>query len=154
LALSLAAPAPGQTAETAGYQKAPPAIRKILDIPPPPAAILSSGRDYLVLAETRLYPPIADLARPVLRLAGLRIDPRTNGPQLPPRYTSLTLRPVRGGKDVRLELPPGARPGLPVWSPDGKQFAVLNTARDRVELYLGGPESPRLRKVEGLRLNA
>src|SRR5690349_8955475 len=68
-----------------GYQKAPEAIRKILDIPPPPTASLSPGRDYLVLADLRLYPSIRQLSQPYLRLAGSRIDPRSNGPRLPPR---------------------------------------------------------------------
>src|SRR5262245_7031519 len=57
-----------------GYQKPPEAIRKILDLPPAPAVSLSPNRDYLVLAEQQRYPTIADLARPILRIAGLRID--------------------------------------------------------------------------------
>jgi dipeptidyl aminopeptidase/acylaminoacyl peptidase len=137
-----------------GYQKPPDAIRKILDLPPAPAVAMSPGRDYLVLAEQQRYPAIADLARPILRIAGLRIDPKTNGPQRQPRTTSLTLRPIAGGKDIRLEMPDGARPGMPVWSPDGKRFAVLNTTAEGIELYLGAPEHPRLRKAEGLRINA
>src|SRR5262245_32418421 len=68
-------------ATPAGYQKPPEAIRNLLDLPPAPAVSLSPGRDYLVLAEQQRYPTIADLARPTLRLAGLRIDPKTNGPQ-------------------------------------------------------------------------
>jgi dipeptidyl aminopeptidase/acylaminoacyl peptidase len=142
------------SAESPGYQKPPEAIRKILDLPPAPAVSLSPGRDYLVLAEQHRYPSIADLARPILRIAGLRIDPRTNGSQRTPRTTSLTLRPVAGGKDIRLDLPEGTRPGLPVWSPDGKRFALLNTTADGIELFLGSPEQPRVRKANGLRINA
>ena len=84
------------------YQKAPEAIRKVLDIPPPPTASLSPRRDYLVLAERQRYPGIAELFRPVLRLAGLRIDPQTNGPQQLSHFTGFTLQPIAGGKPVRL----------------------------------------------------
>lgn len=153
LLAALLAPA-AAAAASPGYQKPPEAIRKILDLPPAPAVSLSPGRDYLVLAEQQRYPSLADLARPILRLAGLRIDPGTNGPQRLPRTTSLTLRPVAGGKDIPLELPDGARPGPLNWSPDGRRFALLNTAADGIELYLGGPDRPRVRKATGLRINA
>lgn len=140
--------------EPGGYQKPPFAVQKILDLPAPPAVSLSPRRDFLVLAEQLRYPSIADLSRPILRIAGLRIDPKTNGPQRTPRTTSLTLRPLNGGKDIRLELPLGAHPGMPNWSPDGKRFAVLNTTGTGIELWLGSPEQPSLRKIEGVQVNA
>src|SRR5262245_27073905 len=81
-----------------GYKKPPEAIRKVLDIAPPPAGALTPNRDYLLLTEGRLYPSVAELAQPVLRLAGSRINPRTNGPQLPPRFTAFTFVPLGGGQ--------------------------------------------------------
>jgi dipeptidyl aminopeptidase/acylaminoacyl peptidase len=137
-----------------GYQKPPEAIRKILDIPPPPAGSLSPGRDYLVLADQRLYPSIGDLSQPFLRLAGIRIDPTSNGPRLPPRFTGFTLQPVGEGKPIRLKLPEDARPGPLLWSPDGKQFAVTNTTSKAIELWLGSPASDTLRQVPGVTINA
>src|SRR4051812_31423774 len=79
------------------YRKPPEAIRKILDVPPPPSASLAPKRDYLLLADYRAYPSIAELSRPFLRLAGLRIDSRSNGPRLPPSCTGFTLVPVDKG---------------------------------------------------------
>jgi dipeptidyl aminopeptidase/acylaminoacyl peptidase len=148
--VSLVGVAPAET----GYQKAPPAIRKILDIPPFPVLSLSPKRDYAVLAEATRYPPIEDLARPILRLAGVRIDPATNGPQRGARFTGLTLRSFFGWKATTLELPDGGRPDLPVWSPDGTRFALAITFADRIDLYLGQPGSAKLTKVQGLHLNA
>src|SRR5262249_286379 len=100
------------------------------------------------------YPAIADLAQPVLRLAGARFNPRTNGPQLPPRITGFTLLRIADGKKTPIALPEGARPSPPVWSPDSKRFALLNTRPDGIELWLGDPATGKLRPVKGLRVNA
>jgi dipeptidyl aminopeptidase/acylaminoacyl peptidase len=142
-------PATGDT----GYQKPPEAIRKILDLPPSPTVSLAPRGDYLVLAQQQRYPSIADLARPIVRLGGLRIDPATNGTQRTPRIVSLALRPVHGDKDILLQLPEGARPGSPIWSPDGMRFAILNTTASSIEVLVGSPDQPRLRPVPDLRIN-
>src|SRR5205823_1219071 len=87
LALLSAAPLPAQP----GYQKPPKAIADVLDAAPFPQASVSPARDRLLLAEGVRYPSIAELAEPMLRLAGLRINPRTHGPARPPHFVALTL---------------------------------------------------------------
>ena len=67
------------------YQRPPKEITDILDVGPTPGISLSPTRDFLLLIERANYPPIEDLAAPMLKLAGLRINPRTNGPHLAPR---------------------------------------------------------------------
>ncbi len=142
-------------AETSSaYQKPPESIRKIFEIPPPPTAMLTPNRDYLLLAESRGYPSIAEVSRPFLRLAGQRINPRTSGPQMAERYASFILVPLAGGKEIRLKLPDGARPGSPIWSDDGKRFALANTTDTGIELWLGSTASDTLRKIPGVALNA
>jgi dipeptidyl aminopeptidase/acylaminoacyl peptidase len=139
---------------TGGYRKAPEEIRRILDIPPPPTHSLSPDRSFLLLAERSAAPSIALVSRPFLRLAGLRIDPDTNGPHLSVQYTGFTLQPTAGGAAVRVEMPPGAQLSLPVWSPDGKQFAFTNTTGKGIELWLGSTELKKARRVSGLAINA
>src|ERR1022692_3037658 len=65
------------------YQKPPQEILDVLNAPPPPAISVNPSRDYAILMQPLRYPPIAEVAQPMLRLAGLRIDIRTNGPHLP-----------------------------------------------------------------------
>ena len=62
----------------ATYEKAQPAIRVILDAPLPPRTALSPKGTYALLLRYRAYPSIADLAEPMLPLAGIRINPRNN----------------------------------------------------------------------------
>src|SRR5947209_8528511 len=77
--------------EPQGYRKPPKEILDILDAPPTPLVSVSPTRDRLVLVQGVRYPPVADLAQPMLRLAGLRINPQTNGPHSAPRHVGLTL---------------------------------------------------------------
>src|SRR5437762_11993976 len=76
-----------------------------LDAPPLPAASMSPDRQWLVLLEQRSMPTIAELAQPMLRLAGNRINPRTSGPQLPGGITGLVLKRVADGTERRVNVP-------------------------------------------------
>lgn len=136
------------------YQKPPKPILDVLDAPATPVASLSPSRDYVLLATPRRYPPIADLAQPMLRLAGLRINPLTNGPHRATYYVSLTLKKIADGSEVPVALPPGARASMPEWRPDGKAFLFLNTTGEGIELWCGETATGRARRIPGLRINA
>ncbi|HZN11413.1 MAG TPA: S9 family peptidase, partial [Blastocatellia bacterium] len=148
--LVAAAPAPAQQ----GYQKPPKVITDILDAPPTPTVSLSPTRERLLLAEGLQYPPIADLAEPMLRLAGLRINPNTNGPHRQPRIVALTLKTVAGGAEKKISLPASPYLGTPSWSPDGKHFAFTNTTASGIELWIGDAASGAVRRLAGVTLNA
>jgi dipeptidyl aminopeptidase/acylaminoacyl peptidase len=136
------------------YQRAPEAIRAILDVPPPPAVLVSPARDRLLLAQGVRYPPISDLAEPMLRLAGERINPQTNGPHRALRVVGLSLETIADGKERKIALPAGARLGMPQWSPDGRRFAFTNTTASGIELWVGEAETAAARRLAGLRINA
>src|SRR5437868_7899532 len=80
-----------------GYQRPPKAVTDVLDAPPPPAVVVTPTREHLLLVQGVRYPSIAEVAAPMLRLAGLRINPRTNGPHLPSRIVGMTIQSVAGG---------------------------------------------------------
>jgi dipeptidyl aminopeptidase/acylaminoacyl peptidase len=119
------------------YQKAPPAIHAVLEAPAPPLALLSPSRDYLLLGEPRRYPTIAELAEPMLALAGERIHPGTNGPHRAIYWKALAVKKIAGGTESRVALPPDPRLRPPEWSPDGKRFAFLLTTPAGIEVWLG-----------------
>lgn len=146
---------PSVQAQTA-YQKPPKAIQDVLDAPANPyVSSISPGKDRLLLATSARYLSIAELAEPVLRLAGLEINPRTNGRRrFYPRTTALVLKSIADGKEARLDLPPDADPGLFLWSPDGKRFALTNATSSGIELWIGDSATGRLRRVAGVTINA
>ncbi|MBN9119198.1 MAG: S9 family peptidase [Planctomycetes bacterium] len=136
-----------------GYQKPPRAVVDILDAPAPPALSVSPTGDNILLIQTARYPSIEEVAAPMLRLAGVRLNPKTNGPHRPPRVTGLSIVPVAGGEPKPLALPDKARVGFPFWAADGKRFAVLNTTDAGIELWVGDVADLKLQKVKGVRLN-
>jgi dipeptidyl aminopeptidase/acylaminoacyl peptidase len=144
--------ASGQTQET--YKKPPPEILEVLHAPVTPQVSVSPTRDFLMLMEGVRYPPIADLAQPMLRVAGLRINPKTNGPHRDSYLTSLVLVRIADGAEIRVALPERARPSLPRWSPDGRHFAFLNTVEDGIELWIGETATGRTRRLVEARINA
>jgi dipeptidyl aminopeptidase/acylaminoacyl peptidase len=106
-----------------------------------------------LLATPVPYPPIADLAKPMLRLAGLRIDPTTNGEHHAPYWTALSLKKVAGGSEKKITLPPNARPSHFLWSADGKSIAFANTTPNGIELWIATAASGDARRLEGVQLN-
>src|ERR1035438_4764932 len=137
------------------YQKPPQEILDVLNAPPPPTISVNPTRDYAILMQPLRYPPIAEVAQPMLRLAGLRIDIHTNGPHLPLSSTKFTIKRLSDASDISVAALPGAaKLGAPVWSPDGNQFAFTNPAANAMELWIGATPSGRTQRMAGIRLNA
>ena len=78
-----------------GYLVPPKAIVEVLDAPPPPTVELSASGSAMAVLERASMPSIAELSQPMLRLAGLRINPRTNGLHRAVRYRHLTIKAGR-----------------------------------------------------------
>jgi dipeptidyl aminopeptidase/acylaminoacyl peptidase len=135
------------------YRKPPKAVLDVLNAPPTPALTLNPARTYAVQGQPMRNPPIAELAQPMLRLAGLRINPRTNGLHNTLFNASIALRKIPEATEVKVTLPPAPRLGGVRWSPDGKQFAFTNTTATAIELWVGDV-SGKTRKLEGVRVNA
>ena len=135
------------------YQRPPKAITDILDVPPTPTVSLSPTREYLLLVERLGSPPISDLAAPMLRLAGLRINPQTNGPHQPPRNRGLVLQKIEDNSQRRIELPAGAKIGFPSWSPDGQRLAFTVTTASGIELWVARVSDAGAQRLEGIRVN-
>jgi dipeptidyl aminopeptidase/acylaminoacyl peptidase len=136
------------------YQKPPQAVLDVLNAPVPPTGILSPTREYMLLAQGVRYPPISELAQPMLRLAGLRINPNTTGRHRAPYFVALTLKKVSNGSERKVELPAGAHAGLPVWSADGRRFAFVNTTLTGIELWAGDPSTARAWKLKNVVVGA
>ncbi|HKW88912.1 MAG TPA: prolyl oligopeptidase family serine peptidase [Candidatus Acidoferrales bacterium] len=135
------------------YQKPPKAILDVMNAPAPPVAFPSPDGANLLLAEPVRYPSIAELARPIYRLAGVRIDPANNGEHNPPRFQHLVLLSVSDGRSKPIAFASGEGFGRPEWAPDGKHFYV-SVGRDRtVELWIGAAASATIQRIAGVALN-
>src|SRR6476619_2351373 len=106
-----------------GYKKPPKEVLDILNAPATPNASISPTRDYVLLSTANRYPPLADLAQPMLRLAGRRINPLSNSPHRAPYSVALSLKKIADGSEEKIDLPSGAKVSELKWSDDGKHFA-------------------------------
>ena len=137
------------------YMKPPDDILEILNAPEPPTPYLSPTRDLLALAEPMVYPAISDLAEPMLRLAGVRINPRTNAERSYIFYwTALTLKRISDGAEFPVELPDSVRRiGRLLWNAAGTMFAFTNEATDGVELWVVEAATRKAWPISGLHVN-
>ena len=140
-------------AQDFSYQQPAKQIQEVLNAPATPLISVSPQHDYAILMQGVRYPPIAEVAQPMLRLAGIRIDTKTNGMHLAPYFVSFSIKRLADGADVAMTAPEPAKLGAPVWSPDGKQFAFTNTKADGIELWIGSPETGKTRRVPGVPVN-
>ena len=138
------------------YQEPPAPIADILDARPSPTPSLSPDRTTLALFDRANLPPIAELAEPMLRLAGYRINPRNNGPanSRVAWLTGIRFQPVAGGPARTVSLPADSRFISPGWSPDGRSVALLMDAPTGLELWTVDVASGEARRLTDARVNA
>jgi dipeptidyl aminopeptidase/acylaminoacyl peptidase len=124
----------------------------IIDSPPTPAASLAPGRRFVALVHHESHPPIAQLARPYLALAGLRIDPALGGRQRTRRITGLSVIALPGGQPRRIELPEGRSVSVPIWAPDGRRFAFTLDEPDGIAVWVADAQAATAAEVPELRV--
>jgi len=136
------------------YRQPPQQILDVLRAPDIPSVIVSPTGDRVLLAERVRYPSIADVSEPMLRLAGLRINPATNDRHLPIQFANPVLKRIADGREIKIVLPPETAMGFPVWSADGRRFAFTLTTANAVQLWTGEAESGAVKQLKGVVLNA
>src|SRR5690606_20844987 len=89
--------------EAAGYRLPPPELRAIVDAPQAPRLSLSPRRDLLAYMQVPSLPGIEVVAQPELKLAGLRIHPRTHSASAFSFIDGLWLQSVEDGAERSIE---------------------------------------------------
>ena len=137
------------------YQQPTAAILKVMEAPRPPRASVSPTRDYLLLMDAVPNPDIADLAQPMLRIAGIRIDPATNGLHAAPRVKDFRIEHIADGAIRAIAFPPAiTHATAPIWSPSGRSFIFTNVTPHGIQLWEGSVATATVRQVAGVRLNS
>jgi len=160
LLLAFPAFALGQTSIL--YQKPPQAIADLLEAPPTPLVVLSpaakSGPRTLLIEQPGGLLTIADLAQPELRLAGLRFNPRTNGPSRRPYIVALKFKTLPAGKEISVTgLPAHPHILFAEWSPDARRVSfVIITGADPgagLSLWTADTATGRASRIPAVELN-
>src|SRR3954470_20027243 len=142
-------------ADTPKYLVPPPDVVAAFDAPPLPEALLSPSKKVMALSYRKAQPTIAALSRPMLRIAGERVNPRTNGPHRTPLIYAIKLQKIAGGGEMKVTVPANANLSNLKFSHDGSKLAFLNTRDDGIELWIANATTGDAKKVSGTaRLNA
>src|SRR5688572_3134390 len=135
------------------YKQPPKQIMDILNSAAIPNTSVSPAKDKIAILEPLRYPPIADLAQPMLRLAGTRVNPNTNAPHLQGYAVNLRFKGIEDEKETPVTLPPGAKVTGLQWAPDGKHVAVGNVTPTGVELWVVETATGKAVKIKNVQLN-
>ena len=144
------------------YQKPPQAIIDLVDTRPTPNVDVSpkdtAGKQWLLIESYSGLPTVADLAQPELRLAGLRFNPRTNGPSRGRYITSLMVQALPHGEAKPVSgLPADPKIRFAAWSPDARHISLVNASDNPsdagLSLWIVDVASLQARRVPGIALN-
>lgn len=136
------------------YQMPPPEVAALVDAPANPGMTLSPDRSTALLLHGRGVPTISDLAQPEYRLAGIRINPRTNGPS----RSGYTTRIVIKNLDDLAERDVTGLPADPIiqnisFSPDGQHIAFTLTMDQHIELWVANIANGQARRLGNFAVN-
>jgi dipeptidyl aminopeptidase/acylaminoacyl peptidase len=152
--LGLLTAAGSAPAEDTVYKQPPKPVLEALRALPTPGISVSPQRDYAIITQSVRYPSISEVAQPMLRLAGIRIDSNTNGMHQAANFLSFSIRRLSDGAEIKVStVPRDAKLGTPVWSSDGRQFAFTNTTATGIELWVATTSTGQTHRLEGVQVN-
>lgn len=142
--------------DDAVYLTPPKVVVDAFDASMQPVPIVSPARNVIALVRQNTMPSIRELAQPLLRLAGQRINPTTNNIHFSyrsPTVASLTLKSVADGAETPVALPAEGAFGAPRFAPDGSAIALARATSSGLELWMVNVPAGTVRKVTGPILN-
>jgi dipeptidyl aminopeptidase/acylaminoacyl peptidase len=135
-----------------GWQSPPADVLEVLHAPQLPWVWTAPSGEHLLLADPVTYPSLAELAAPMYKLAGVRVNPVINGFHGRHGATSPRLVRVEGGDVTPVDLPEDTEVLNVAWTADGRRFALSVKQADRIGLWVGSVEGEVIR-IDDLALN-
>jgi len=129
-------------------------IVRILDAEPLPLVRINPTGTHMLLLRRENLPPVAELAQPMLRLAGQRINPDLNAPHGPRSIVGITIAEIESGREIDVDLPADVGVSMRGWSPSGDSFIFTVTDAMGVALWIGDVRSGQARPLTPPNVNA
>ncbi len=130
------------------YQLPPQEIIDLVDAPATPSISIAPDQSAIAYIGNPGIPTVEDLAAEELRLAGMRIDPLTNGPSRSSYGYSITLTDINGDNEREVKgLPQNARIRNIRWSNDAKHIAFTHTSSNKIELWIASVDQAQARRL-------
>lgn len=136
------------------YQQPNGDILALADARPAPAIRMKHDASKAVLLFRNGYKSIEELSEPEMKLAGIRVNPITNGPSRAVYYIDIQVLDVVSGKSQPvLGLPNFPKLSNFVWSNKQDKMAFTQTSDKGMELWLLDVESRQCRKLSDAIIN-
>ncbi len=137
------------------YQEPPKEILDLVNAPLAPSVVIDNKGENVVLLYRDAYKSIEELSETEMRLAGLRINPKTNIGSRTNYYNNIKVKKATDKDATQVSgLPENARLSNFSWSPNEKMLAFLNTSANGVEVWLLDIEQASAKKVTDAVVNA
>ncbi|KAA1243707.1 S9 family peptidase [Aquimarina sp. RZ0] len=137
------------------YQKPSREILDLVDVPMAPAIRIDKKGENILLLYRDSFKTIAELSEQEMRLAGLRINPKTNISSRTRYYKNIKLKKTSEKEAKQIEgLPENPRITYITWSPDQSKIAFTNTTIKGVELWVLDIKTKKTTKISNPTLNA
>jgi dipeptidyl aminopeptidase/acylaminoacyl peptidase len=138
-----------------GYKTPPKDITDMLLAKPTPGVSIDDKGEWMLFTETNSYRSVEELARPELRIAGLRIDPNNFAPSRQNFISNIYLKDISTGKEHKIiGLPSPLFASAFSWSPNGKKIGFLHTTAARVDLYVVDITTKKATRINKTALNS
>jgi dipeptidyl aminopeptidase/acylaminoacyl peptidase len=148
----IAGAADGALQPTTGWQTPPEEVMEVLHAPQLPWVWTAPTGEHLLLADPVTYPPLAELAAPMHKLAGMRVNPVVSNIHGRHGGTSPRLVTVEGGAETPLPLPEDAEVHAVAWTVDGQRFALTTSHADHMGVWVGSIQGD-LKEIENVAVN-
>lgn len=136
------------------YKMPPKAIADMLLAKPSPNVSVDDKGEWMLFTDISLYPSVEELARPELKIAGMRINPGNYAPSRQNFISNIWLKNIGTGKEYKITgLPAPLFAGSVNWSPNNKKIAFTQTTKDKVDLYVIDVATQKAMKVNKTALN-
>ena len=145
----------GHSQENVEYQKPPASILELVDVERAPIVSIDSKKEQMLFYYRDAFKSLSDLSEPELRLAGLRINPKTNISSTMNFYTNIKYKKLNDKKLQQIaNLPNKPRIAYTSFSPDETKLAFTNTTDQGVELWVVDLKTLLATKLTDAILNA
>ncbi|MFT4831346.1 MAG: dipeptidyl aminopeptidase/acylaminoacyl peptidase [Psychroserpens sp.] len=145
----------GYAQESLTYQKPSKEILNLVDAPLAPTVLITDNGKSMVMLYRDAYKTIEELSEDELRLAGLRINPKTNIGSRTNYYNNIKIKSTTGLQETQVGgLPENPRLANFSWSPDQTKIAVTNTTKTGVEIWVLDLEKASVKKITEAKVNA
>ncbi len=130
-------------------------LANLVDAKLEPTTELSPNNQWMVFLERQRIMQLSELAKPELKLAGIKLNPDNFSRSRPrSKYLSISFKNLKTNKIINLENLPKGRILSPSWSPDSKHFTFFIEQEKTSNLFIFSIKKQKLLKVDSVNLNS